>query len=86
MIRPRSSSRAGKPRSRDVRGETFGPYRVDSYVGDDPMTSIYVRLVCKFGCGHTITPNRHSITGYRGKKCGGCKRRADNELSVGDVG
>lgn len=82
---PRDSTQRGKKRVRNSVGEIHGPYRVDSYVGANPETSIYVRLVCKFGCGYSLPVKQQELAHLdKRKSCGGCGRRVEDAVvSVG---
>jgi len=76
--RPQDSSLAGRHRQRDARGKTHGPYQVFEYVGANPLTSIYLRSRCIYGCGHVVTCKQYDLTRYDGlQKCGGCKRMVE---------
>jgi len=83
MRKPHDSTLAGKRRTRDLRGEEHGPYRVTEYVGENPLTSIYVRGECKFGCGHRVEIKANSVMIWdRQKRCGGCKRYVVDVVSI----
>lgn len=69
------STLIGKPRIRDMTGETLGAYEVVGPVGASWKTSIYWKLRCRT-CGAERTVQRKNFCSYRNHvHCSECHAR-----------